>query len=728
MNGKGLEVYRNFLVKGLESLNFKEKTSHQLKVLKIFDEAVRKEENDNSFGIDRVIAELSACYVGNFIFKSMAGEYESASRLVNSYREAGQKEAVIFFVDKICLPLAREGNAAAVDMLLTLKIVFSEGLSKKAGDILVELGKESKIKEMILQRILIRISKQEDLLGILSEIDNDSAYALCLKWLRQKDDKRKIFALELMASADFWNIERHLETQAALTAFWQSKELRTNKSATIPYYKLVLMAFEAKALDKQKAIRNLVGVFENRGYLYPVEYEDFKKVLTAVDPKRASEIYAEGFATAALLKQRDNRYNWQTDELESVLAGMREKVKVKFLKKLTANTTDKVILWPAAISLLKSVSKKEGEKIFREVIFGNDTEKSGTLLQLIMKISSGHHPFEGMRSKWSFLSKLVEESGRINDPQIVCERLKQIAGFGSEKDIVSIIPDFLRFYKSHTRNLKFFLEIVLTAMSRLKSRSGKEQYQKLLSEFCQDGKKEVPEMLVQFLENDSRGLFGSEVLSKPIMDFIFMLDDNCVPSMLKVIRSKRRSGDLDMSYNEMCAKFILKKAILGNKEALEAIILIPDKKIWSNVSELLVQIILKCEDEKIRRRAIDAVLSRFENAMLGKENDLSVHKEVEALQKIRHYDGVQSGFLNGLRAGLGAFSPYVGIPNALDKVADFISPDYRQLALRTLQEGMKQAKESIENLTSLSKKDYWKGYDNCVVLANTQILKMNASL
>jgi len=566
------------------------------------------------------------------------------------------------------------------------------------------------------------ISTHTILLSTLALVDAEEAFKICLKWLKQEDIYRTIMALEQIIRLGSWNPDRFEEALISLNSFWQTEKLRTKPTATKAYFKLILMAHLAKALSQEGATKCLLEVFKTRGYLYPVEQDVFKACLNTIDPENAQAIYVEGFLTASELEGCRSR----SDGVKSILPGLDEDAKTTFLERLVLQSGDSNVLWAAIPILLGRVSKKDGERIIKKALETDSQEKISTISQLILRIAAGEHSFKKLTSKWRFLSKVLRELKDKLGPKSLFVLVNQAANYDNESDLMLLIADFEFLFQQKEQSLEALIRAVLTAMNKLKQEQNKNKFYRLLAGFCQTRKDEVLDILTQAVREDWRDFSHCGILAYPALEFVdYFNDDSCVSLIMETITKSRRNGDLSNSINTRAAKFLVKKAISGNQQALDFVVKMPSEGIWPNVSELLLEVFQKSQISEIKAKALKSVIRRFYLVMEGKRNDLYVHLEMEVLEKIREHDEIQEGFLQGLEIGFNNVSSSDGIHNAIEKVVDFISPIFKPEAMKILEAGMLSVRKAFIDLPSYSRYDRERSrYNDCIVEINEQLLKL----
>lgn len=675
----------------------KEKNIYRQKLVNLFSQAVEEERKSDFPEQEFLITSLCVHYLGFYISRQIPGIRPSS--IIDSYNKERGEKAVSFFSSQVLYQQAEKENCEAINLLMAIGVNFSGNISKQVLDFLVELGKKEGLHHLVLWIIEKKISSHEKLLAVLAQISKEAAYKRIIKWFKQKDNDRKILALKQLISMENCFCKRqYKEVLNLLKGFWQDSILSTDTYSAISYYILIGQAYAAGAIKKEKAIGRLTAVFSQRGYLYPDEHDSFKMVLWQIDPDQAGDIYAQGFLTAAKLESRYNfpsRYD--EGEFKTIIGDMKKKEKKVFFEDLVVNTTDNILLWNTSAGLLEIVSKNEAEIIFRQAFATHNSKGAGTISELLFRIINGYiDRYKHLKRKSVFFPKLLEELYKNNNPEIIFEVARMASKYGGEKDLIRLVPVLKGLFNNKKIELAALIKVLLNATARTKKKKSRKMFFDLLEDLYQKKKRRVLDALALAVKEDWQGT-GSTALSFLAMEFIgYIDDDNCLSLAIKIVKYMGKEKD---SINSGCVEFLAKKAIAGNKKALNAVIVIPESKISSPVSEFLVDIFKKCKSKKIRGKAAAFIINRFNLALSGKRNDLYAHLEIKNMRKIRKNILIQQGFLACIESGFEKEYRGKDFYNAISEISNFVTtPEFKEKARQIVRQGVVKAEEKLKSV------------------------------
>lgn len=727
-----LDKAKKEIAKKIENL-FQEKSTefeHYSAIIDIFIKTIIAEEKNSKYkNSHQVINHLAICYLKNH---SAWKIYKTAAKVDKI--PVSPENAFKFLVEELCVKALEAGVIEAIKLLTIIVTVNSfqsksENIAKKC---LKDL--ENAHQKETVQQLELQINKKNELLYFLFEINEEAGSTVAIEWLKQKSNERKYIAMQCLQKMKNLSVEHHEEIQNALKYFWRNKKLRDDVNIRKAYYSLVSKAYDAQVLDRKKASNRLCGLFRNSGYTYPADKDEFRAALRTIEREKEFHLYSKGFIRASTLKNPDNDFGRQDEELAFIIKEMEEKDRKEYLKELVLKAVNPKITWRAPIMFLDYASENEVEEVFRFLLRSDNLSAIGSISQLIARISAKDYGLKDKAKKWKFLSEVLIEEAQNASSIAAFKMINAIACWGTTTDILKVADNFQSSFEADIE-LREIVYACLAAIYRLGEDKEAEVYLNLILNFFKDKKSEIVKLLTQAIDEDWRGVnCHAEVLASSALKFINFCNANAfIKPLISTINNKRRDGDLAISVNSKCAKFLIGKAIQGEMSALEALIEITESHIWKNVSKHLLQVYQNSESTKIKNKALEAIIDKYLKSM--RENypqDPYVHLEMETLKQIKELPRIQNAFMEGIRLSL--INPKKntnGIHNAIKEISNFVLPAFQQKAQTILIEALKIAEKEVEKEVEkyqdgFSKNKKLKHYSLKSEMVNKELLKLSA--
>lgn len=697
------------------------------------------EISDKSYEIKPLIATLCKSFYIEFILGTLhEGKPAKEKKIIKEMtNETSSEEVVLFFMEYILLPEAKNNNKEAIEMLTYLAYYFESETRTKAHEYILKAGmtKNNTVVLKILENSFL-LEKDPSFIHLLFKLDKGKAIEKCDSWGVIGSPQKKVEALNLIAKNKLNGI--HYRNFLNHFKYWKDilsdeKNCNTIENRVL-FYKLVLKAhnsneswtgsgFETKRFKIDTSIALLQKVFDleksRKGF------EVLCETIQKIDPENYQKIFCE-YIVAITSKHRIYCY-WEED-INKVLNKYDDEKLIKFYADILEKSIDSELLFKSICYLLEKCEKDELGRLVEKSL--NHKERIRIIGQVVLQLKHGDIQLKepGKKvdnDKIETLLNILQE--KLNTTKNVKNKLAIIKCyvFEGKEDINRISLKELEALAQNTKTDEFQKVIHYILIIGYKFKALKADVDDTLNKIYTERKDDTLNLLFDIIEKCVE-YTSLDKLYKPATDFLITLNtEKTFNFMKKMLEGNRRENSIYMSL-----RYFEALAITGDVEALK---MVAEKEFilhsWI-IPNTLKMIFEKTELSTVKTEVINEMNKRLKLAVLKESflaQAISVSSEYKVVKElIPEYTSKQRKAIFDAIENIPKAHDITGSLFNLVEEIDTIMLSTEKQKIKTLLEKLSSECSKLDCLDAHGRvrKDYKKNLGKLVIEINKKLLQI----